>query len=149
MNLFLKLNGISAGYAFICLVFGQCLLYGMSVVKPLGLSHSASSKIVVGGAFFLAGLLTLLCMRMTKNWMQGRMLAFWAVVLWFPYWILFSAVMEALFPGEDHAYVVYVMTLILTPFYPIFTATAIGISALWHESAEKKATRREAENDVS
>ncbi|MEC0245253.1 hypothetical protein P4H65_05525 [Paenibacillus chitinolyticus] len=97
MNAFLKLNGISAGYACICLVFGQCLLYGMSVVKPLGLSHSASLKIVVGGAFFLAGLLTLLCMRMTKKWMKGRMLAFWAVVLWFPYWILFSGVTAVFF----------------------------------------------------
>jgi len=109
----------------------------MSVVKPLGMSHSASLKIVVGGAFFLAGLLTLLCMRMTKIWMKGRMLAFWAVVLWFPYWLLFSVVMAALFPGEDHVYVIYVMTLLLTPFYPIFVATAIGISALWHGSAKK------------
>ncbi|WP_217558030.1 hypothetical protein [Paenibacillus sp. GbtcB18] len=142
MNVFLKLNGISAGYACVCFVFGQCLLYGMSVVKPLGVSHSASLKIVVGGAFFLAALLTLLCMRMTKIWMKGRMLAFWAVVLWFPYWILFSAVMAALFPGEDHVYVIYVMTLILTPFYPIFTATAIGISALWYQSSEKKLNRR-------
>jgi len=137
VNAFLKLNGISAGYACVCLVFGQCLLYGMSVVKPLGMSHSASLKIVVGGAFFLAGLLTLLCMRMTKIWMKGRMLAFWAVVLWFPYWLLFSVVMAALFPGEDHVYVIYVMTLLLTPFYPIFVATAIGISALWHGSAKK------------
>ncbi|MEC0245252.1 hypothetical protein P4H65_05520 [Paenibacillus chitinolyticus] len=43
---------------------------------------------------------------------------------------------------------IYVMTLILTPFYPIYAATTIGISALWHESAEKKPTRREAGNDV-
>ncbi|MCY9592588.1 hypothetical protein PC41400_23630 [Paenibacillus chitinolyticus] len=148
MNAFLKLNGISAGYACVVLVFGHGLLYGMNVVKPLGLSYSISVKMVVGGTFLLAGLLTWFCMRITKNWMQGRASAFWAAVLWFPYWLLIGAVLALVLPGEDNFYAMYMLAVFLIPFYPLFTATAIGISALWHESAKKRQNRRTAGTNI-
>lgn len=149
MNVFLKLNGISAGYACVCLVFGHGLLYGMNVVKPFGLSYPVSVKVVVGGTFLLAALLTWFCMRLTKNWMRGRASAFWAAVLWFPYWLLIGAVLALVLPGEDNFYVMRMMVLFLMPVYPLFTATAVGISALWHEAAVKKLNRRTAGKDIS
>jgi hypothetical protein len=98
MKYFIKLNVISILYALLILVPIELManvyrisrLTGWNIGTVIRLS---SVSIVVVSIFG-----TILLFFLTKMWMEGRKANFWTVILWAPYFVLFSYIIASLFP---------------------------------------------------
>ena len=98
MKYFLKLNVVSILYAFIVLIPIQLMgnVYRISrlttwEIDTLNMLIAAIIILdVIGG--------TILLLLLTRKWLGDRKANFWTVILWIPYFVLFTYLIASLFP---------------------------------------------------
>lgn len=98
MKYFLKLNIVSILYAFIVLIPIQLMgnVYRISrlttwEIDTVNMLIAAIIIVdVIGG--------TILLLLLTRKWLGDRKANFWTVILWIPYFVLFTYLIASLFP---------------------------------------------------
>jgi hypothetical protein len=98
MKYFLKLNVVSILYAFIVLIPIQLMgnVYRISrlttwEIDTVNMLIAAIIIVdVIGG--------TILLLLLTRKWLGDRKANFWTVILWIPYFVLFTYLIASLFP---------------------------------------------------
>lgn len=98
MKYFLKLNVVSILYAFIVLIPIQLMgnVYRISrlttwEIDTVNMLIAAIIIVdVIGG--------TILLLFLTRKWLGDRKANFWTVILWIPYFVLFTYLIASLFP---------------------------------------------------
>lgn len=98
MKFVIQLNVLSILYALMIFVPIQLTgnVYRISRLTgwDIGTVNIISSIVIIGG--FIFG--TILHFFLTKKWFQGEKAAFWTVILWTPYFILFVYFIGSLIP---------------------------------------------------
>lgn len=137
MKFFIKLNAVSALYGFILFIAVELMInaYRISRVTgwELGIVTNVSTAIYIIG-FILS---TALFIIVIKGWSENRKAFFWSIILWFPYFVLFSFLFASLFPINNPADeagpgagLIIIGALIFYPVYLLFInvfSTGIGI----------------------
>ncbi|MFC7063443.1 hypothetical protein [Halobacillus seohaensis] len=134
----MKLNVVSILYAFMLFVPIELMLNAYRVSRLTGWNLDnlliAMSIVVIIG--FISS--TMFLIFLTKKWMINRKSAFWSMLLWFPYLVIFVFIFVTLFPINNPADqpgpgggIIILATLILYPFYLLLTnvfGTGIGLT---------------------
>lgn len=138
MRFFLKLNVVSILYAFMLFVPVELMLNAYRVSRLTGWNLDnlliAMSIVVIIG--FISS--TMFLIFLTKKWMINRKSAFWSMLLWFPYLVIFVFIFVTLFPINNPADqpgpgggIIILGALILYPFYLLLInvfGTGIGLT---------------------
>lgn len=97
MDLLLKINAFSILYAFVLFLALELGLNFYRISDLFSLSHDVVLKMVM--VLYFVGLIvcSFLFFKIAKKWMEKRKASFWSIILWFPYYILFTN----LFPITD------------------------------------------------
>ncbi|MEK4713938.1 hypothetical protein [Sporosarcina sp. FSL K6-5500] len=127
MKFFLKLNMVSALYAFALFISIELQVNYYRIWRLTGWQVNAVD-IVIGVIHFAGFISTLfLFYFLISNWLEGRKASYWSVILWFPYLILLVIIFLFLFPvtypGDKSAPVsglIIISQLISYPFYLLF-----------------------------
>ncbi|CRK84743.1 hypothetical protein [Neobacillus massiliamazoniensis] len=98
MKHFIKLNMVSILYALMILVPIELMANVYRISRLTGwnigtVSRLSSVTIVVVSIFG-----TILLFYLTKKWLKSRKANFWTVILWIPYFVLFSYIIASQFP---------------------------------------------------
>jgi hypothetical protein len=98
MKYFLRLNVVSILYSLMILVPIELManVYRISRLTGwnIGTVSAFSSVIIV--VVFIFG--SVLLFYLTKKWLESRKANFWTVILWIPYFVLFTYIIASLFP---------------------------------------------------
>jgi hypothetical protein len=97
VNTFLKLNAISILYAFIIIIPIELFVNASRISRLTGSNLDEAGKVIGVVSIASVILLSALTIYTTKRWMKGRISSFWSVLLWFPYFILFTYIFASLF----------------------------------------------------
>ncbi|MEH7253087.1 hypothetical protein V7111_13240 [Neobacillus niacini] len=98
MKFFIKLNTISALYAFALFIAIE-LIINVSRISSLTGWEWDHVYILVAVINVLGLLLaTIIFINLTKKWMVGRKNSYWSLVLWVPYFILFLSLFTVFVP---------------------------------------------------
>ncbi|WP_071395103.1 hypothetical protein [Bacillus tuaregi] len=105
MRFFLKLNVVSILYALMIFIPIE-LVFNVYRISRLT-SWKIDNVIIVTGITNIVVFIfcTILLIRLTKRWLEGRKANFWTIILWFPYFILLIYIFASLFPltnGGDY-----------------------------------------------
>lgn len=127
MKFFLKLNMVSALYAFALFISIELQVNFYRIWRLTGW-QADTLDIVIVVIHFVGFFLTLfLFYFLISNWLEGRKASYWSVILWFPYLILFVIIFAILFPithpGDKPAPVsglIILAQLASYPFYLLF-----------------------------
>ncbi|KAA0964922.1 hypothetical protein FQ087_00905 [Sporosarcina sp. ANT_H38] len=124
MKFFLKLNTVSAIYAFSLFISIELQVNFYRIWRLTGWQVN-TIEIVIGAIHFVGFFLTLfLFYFFISNWLEGRKASYWTVILWFPYLILFIAIFAILFPitypGDKPAPVSGLIIIAQLISYPIY-----------------------------
>ncbi|RFA34258.1 hypothetical protein CAI16_11760 [Virgibacillus dokdonensis] len=98
MKYFIKLNLVSIIYAFIALIPIQLIgnVYRINRLTGWKIATINTITAVVIIIEFIVG--TILILILTKKWLKNRKANFWTMILWVPYFILFTYITASLFP---------------------------------------------------
>ncbi len=127
MKIFLKLNMLSAVYAFMLFISIELGVNFYRIWRLTG--WEANTVEIVIAVIHIAGFIVTLFLfyYLIRKWFKGKKAGYWAVILWFPYLILFIFIFGALFPMTDRGDKAAPVTgliimgqLILYPFYLLF-----------------------------
>ncbi|WP_431800107.1 hypothetical protein [Halobacillus andaensis] len=137
MNLFLKINLFSILYAFVLFLALELGLNVYRISDLLSLNLGVVMKIVT--VLYIIGFIifSFLFFKIAKKWMEKRKSSIWSIILWFPYFILFTFIFARLFPiinpGHDPgpgAGFVIIFAVLFYPFYLLIInvlGTGVGI----------------------
>ena len=132
MKTFLRLNMLSALYAFVLFISIELQVNFYRIWRLTGWEGNTVNGVIA--AIHIVGFIVtvLLFYFLVRKWFEGRKIGYWSVILWFPYVILFVFTFATLFPmtdrGDSAAPVTGLMIigqLIIYPFY-ILVVTAVG-----------------------
>lgn len=98
MRTFLKLNFISALYGILFTIPYIISLYLFVIARISGLNFDLISVIflLIFAILYVAAIFGFYFL--TKKWMEGNPVRFWSVILWFPYFMLFTLIADGLLP---------------------------------------------------
>jgi len=124
MKFFLKLNTVSALYAFVLFISIELQVNFYRIWRLTG--WQVNTVDIVIGVIHFAGFISTLFLFyfLISNWLEGRKASYWSVILWFPYLIIFVILFAFIFPithpGDKPAPVsglIIMAQLISYPFY--------------------------------
>jgi len=127
MKFFLKLNIVSALYAFALFISIELQVNFYRIWRLTGWQADTLDIVIV--VIHLVGFFSTLFIFyfLISNWLEGRKASYWSVILWFPYLILFVIIFAILFPvthpGDKPAPVsglIIMAQLVSYPFYLLF-----------------------------
>lgn len=134
MKFFMKLNVLSIIYAFAFFVNVELMfnVYRISRITEWNLGAVVKTTGIFTVIWFIV--CAVLFYYLLKHWMEGRRDSFWAIFLWFPYYVLFILSFAYLFPytygGDKSNPASGLIAIGEIIFYPVYLAilTFMGIS---------------------
>ncbi|WP_431801000.1 hypothetical protein [Halobacillus andaensis] len=138
MRFFVKLNVLSALFAFILFIAVELILNIGRLSRLTGWDMDATA---IGGLVtFIFGCIafTILFHRLIRRLMENRKASFWSVLLWVPYFLLLVFAFVALFPitnpSDEPAAATGLIIIFMVCFYPFYLlvlqvfGTGVGIT---------------------
>jgi hypothetical protein len=95
---FIKLNAISALYAFVFFISIELWLNFYRICRLTGLDGNSLNNMILALHIFGVIMCSFLFFILIKKWLEGKLMIYWSTILWFPYFILFTIVFAILFP---------------------------------------------------
>lgn len=134
MRTFLRFSLICMVYAFILFIVAEGMVNRGRIQDITGYSFEQIDRFILVGTLILVGLLTCLCIYLTKLWLTGRGIALWSVILWFPFWLIFILGFAYLFPNYNQydnnpASGLIIIGMIL--FYPLYVGITVALGIAW------------------
>ncbi|WP_075618920.1 hypothetical protein [Paenisporosarcina indica] len=137
MKYFLKLNVVSLLFAIVIGISIELQLNFYRIWRLTGWEADTVNGVIAGLHLIGFVLSTIVFVFLISKWLEGKKSSFWAVILWFPYLILFIALFSYLFPitnqGEMPAPVsglIIIAQLIMYPIYLVMVTAFCTTSAL-------------------
>lgn len=124
VKFFVKLNAVSAFYAFALFIIIELLVNVLRINRLTGWEIGTVNNLTTAVFFgeFIFG--TILFIILTKKVFNGRYAAFWSIILWFPYLILFVFIFASLFPityeGDRSNPVTGLVIMWMSLLYPVY-----------------------------
>lgn len=124
MNFFLKLNVISAIFAFVLFISFelQVNIYRISRIMRWEVLKTNNVIIIIHFVGFIVSIF--LFYILISKWLDGKKARYWTIILWFPYLIIFIMIFSILFPmtdpGDDPAPVSGLIIMAQLVSYPIY-----------------------------
>lgn len=137
LNYFIKLNLVSSAFALLPFIGTELLVnvYRLSRITglPLGKVNSAVNMTIIVGSV----LATVLFIWIVHRTLQARLMSFFSVILWIPYFVLYVFLFALLFPITNRADdpnpatgLILMAGLIVYPFY-LAGIHAVGTFRRW------------------
>jgi len=137
MKFFLKVNVVSIVYAVVLGISIELQLNFYRIWRLTGWEVDIVDGFI--GVIHLIGfvLSTIVFAFLISKWLEGKYASFWAVILWFPYLILFVLLFGYLFPITNRgdmpnpaSGLIIIGQLILYPIYLVFVTAFCTKSAM-------------------
>ncbi|WP_223067632.1 hypothetical protein [Paenibacillus caui] len=121
---FMKLNSLSALYAFVFFVQTELMLNVYRIARITGWNNNLASTAVNLAIFLVFALSSILCYFSTKKLLGIKKIKYISSVLWIPYYFIFIKLFSSLFPITNPQEMplpgvglVVIAALIIYPFY--------------------------------
>ncbi|MFJ7935107.1 hypothetical protein [Sporosarcina sp. NPDC096371] len=101
MKTFLRLNMLSALYAFVLFISVELQVNFYRIWRLTGWESWTVDRITT--AIHIIGFIVTIFLfySLVRKWFEGRIMVYWSVILWLPYVILFVFIFATLFPMTD------------------------------------------------
>ena len=124
MKIFWKLNVISVLYAVMVFIPIELLTNGSRISRLIGWDFNVTAVVIGISTIVSVIIFSIIIGYLTETWMNNRKSSFWSVLLWLPYFVLFTFIFTSLFPlnnpadkGGPGAGLLILGILILYPIY--------------------------------
>lgn len=142
MKFFLKLNVVSIVFAVVLGISIELQLNFYRIWRITGWEVDTVNGLI--GVIHLIGFIlsTIFFALLISKWLEGKYASFWAVILWFPYLVLFVLLFGYLFPitnrGEMPAPVSGLIIIAQLMMYPIYLAFVTAFCTTFAFDIEEK-----------